>query len=96
MPFICFSEALYCFYIKIMSKTSFKVEFNNEAGYNRLYVSCDLFKGRIGKHVGKKPEAELDTIKYHLKYELEQYFESNPVSEDAAEFFIEQYISMLI
>lgn len=79
-----------------MSITPFKIEFNNEAGYNRLSISCAEFKGRIRKHVGKKPDAELETIKYHLKYELEQHFQSNPVSKEAVEFYIDQYVSMRI
>jgi integrase len=79
-----------------MSDLSFKVEFNKEAGYNRLYVSCSEFKGRIRKHVGKTPNCELNTIKYHLMYELEQHFQTNPISKAAVEFFIDQYVTMRI
>lgn len=79
-----------------MSITPFKIEFNNEAGYNRLSISCAEFKGRIRKHVGKKLDAELETIKYHLKYELEQHFQSNRISKETVEFYIDQYVSMRI
>jgi integrase len=72
------------------------VEFNKEAGYNRLYVSCGEFKGRIRKHVGKTPNSDLNTIKYHLKYELEQHFQANPISKEAVEFFVDQYVTMRI
>ena len=79
-----------------MGNSLFKVEFNKEAGYNRLYVSCGVFKGRIRRHVGKNMDTDLDTIKYHLKYELEQHFQSNPINRKSAEFFIDQYVSMRI
>lgn len=79
-----------------MSITTFKIEFTNEAGYKRLSISCKEFKGRIRRHIGKNPDVDVETLKFHLKYELELHFQTTPISKETVEFFIDQYISMRI
>ena len=74
----------------------FKVEIINEAGYNRLHIKNHAYTGRIRKHLGKMPDEKLESIQFHLKYDLEKHFSQHPITKDSVEYYVEQYISMRI
>lgn len=79
-----------------MKISPFNVEVINEVGYNRLHITSRQFKGRIRKHLGKWPDDKLQSITYHLKYDLEKHFEGKPFLKGEVEEFVDLYISMRI
>lgn len=74
----------------------FNVTLLLEGDYYRLSINHQFFKKRIRKRVGNVSPEDLEKIKFHLKYELENHFETNKITREAVEQFTDDFISLKI
>lgn len=74
----------------------FSIKVICEGGYNRLYVTHPTCKGRIKKRVGVQDHELLESIVFHLKYDLENHFADCQITLEEVSAFIDNYISLRV
>jgi integrase len=82
-----------------MKKTAippFNVTLLLEGKYHRMYITHPYLKGRFKKRIGDGKPEDLEKIIFHLKYELENHFETAAITRIAVDEFINNFISLQV
>jgi len=74
----------------------FNVTLLEEGNYHRLYITHPFLKGRFKKRIGSRNPEDLEKIRFHLKYDLENHFETSEITREAVDNFIDNFISMQV
>ncbi len=74
--------------------TPFEIKIYVDGKSHRLSVTHPSFIGRIRPRIGNGSTEEHDTLKLHLKVELEKHFRDEAFTKESVESFIDQYIDM--
>ena len=74
----------------------FNVNLLHEGNYYRLYITHLFYKGRVKKRIGNGKPEDLEKIRFHLKYELENHFETSEITREAVDEFLNNSISLQV
>ena len=74
----------------------FNVNLLHEGNYYRLYITHPYLKGRFKKRIGNGKPEDLQKILFHLKYDLENHFETCELSREAVDEFLNNFISLQV
>lgn len=82
--------------MKKFNISPFNVNLLHEGNYYRLYIIHPFLKGRFKKRIGNGKPEDLEKIQFHLKYELENHFETNEITREAVDAFLNNFISLQV
>ena len=74
----------------------FNVNLLEEGNYHRLYITHPFLKGRFKKRIGNGKPEDLEKIRFHLKYDLENHFETSEITRETVDSFVDNFISMQV